>query len=313
MLCGVPRSPHIPRLLADRPFRGSAAIAAGLVTRSMLRGAAWHRLFPDVYVHRGTELDHQAWCEAVALTLPDGAAIGGLSAAYLWGVDLLPAQTTNVSVAVPRDRRLRYDARVTALHTTFGQGDIAVLGGVPVTSPERTMFDLGRRSSRAKALIAMDAMLHHRIVKAESVEALAHERERWPGVPQLAEILLLAEPLSESPMETRLRLLLHDAGLPTLVAQFEVRDALGRFLGRVDLALPELKLAAEYEGDHHREPAQFRRDIARMNALRQAGWTVLRFTADDVLRSPRRTVRSVEAAIRQLSRPARTSDAPASR
>lgn len=269
----------------------------------MLRGSAWHRLFPDVYVRRTAELDHQAWCEAVALTLPDGAAIGGLSAAYLWGVDLLPTQTTNVSVVVPRDRRLRHDRRVTALHTTLGRGDITVLGGVPVTSPERTMFDLGRRSMRANALIAMDAMLRQRIVKTESVEAMAHERERWPGVPQLAEVLLLAEPLSESPMETRLRLLLHDAGLPALVAQFEVRDARGRFLGRVDLALPEVKLAVEYEGDHHRDPSQFRRDIVRLNALREAGWTVLRFTADDVLRNPRRTVRTVEVAIRQLSRP----------
>ena len=100
-------------------------------------------------------------------------------------------------------------------------------------------------------------------------------------------------------METRLRLLLHDGGAPAPVPQYEVRDAGGRFLARVDLAYPQWRIALEYEGDHHRERAQFRRDIARVNALRQAGWLVLRFTADDVLRHPDRVVRHVLAAIRE--------------
>jgi Protein of unknown function (DUF559)/AbiEi antitoxin C-terminal domain len=266
----------------------------------MLRGAAWRRLFPDVYVHRDTEMDHRAWCAAVALTLPAGAAIGGPSAAYLWGVDLLAADAP-VSVVVPRARRMRADRRIALHYTTLTRDDVTVLAGVPLTSPERTAFDVGRHGSRATALIALDAILHQRIVKAEAVEAVAQERCRWPGVPLLNEILLLAEPLAESPMESRLRLLLLDAGLPPATAQYAVRDARGHFIGRVDLAWPELKLAVEYEGDHHRERGQFRRDIARLDALRAAGWTVLRFCADDVLRNPARTVRSVATALRSLA------------
>jgi very-short-patch-repair endonuclease len=113
-------------------------------------------------------------------------------------------------------------------------------------------------------------------------------------------VLLLAEPLAESPMETRLRLLLVDAGAPPPTAQHTVRDREGRVVGRVDLAWPELRLAVEYEGDHHRERAQFQRDVARLNALRAAGWTVLRFTADDVLRHPHSTIAQVAAAMREL-------------
>jgi very-short-patch-repair endonuclease len=93
--------------------------------------------------------------------------------------------------------------------------------------------------------------------------------------------------------------LLHDAGAPTPVPQYEVRDDNGRFLARVDLAYPQWRIALEYEGDHHRERAQFRRDIARLNALRQAGWVVLRFTADDVLRHSQLLVAQVLAAIRE--------------
>ena len=51
--------------------------------------------------------------------------------------------------------------------------------------------------------------------------------------------------------------------------------------------------------DHHRERAQFRRDVARANALRDAGWLVLRFTADDVLRNPNGAITHVAKAIRE--------------
>ncbi|WP_370584963.1 endonuclease domain-containing protein [Micromonospora sp. ANENR4] len=133
-------------------------------------------------------------------------------------------------------------------------------------------------------------------MKLPCLRAYAAARSRWPGAPLLREVLALAEPLSESPMETRLRLLLLDAGLGPLVAQHEVRAG-GRFVARVDLAWPALRLAVEYDGDHHRERAHFRRDVARLNALRAAGWVVLRFTADDVLRRPDATVALVRQAL----------------
>jgi hypothetical protein len=269
------------------------------LTKAMLRGSTWRRLFPDVYVHGDVKLDHRVWCDAVALTLPNGYALGGLTAAYLWGVNLLPRDAP-VGVVVPRTKRLRPDPRVAVHYTVLGKGDLTRFGGLPVTTPERTAFDLGRRGPRASALVAVDALLHRRVVKLDRLQALAAERRAWPGALLLNEVLLLAEPLAESPMETYLRLLLHDAGLPAAVAQYEIRDSAGRFLGRVDLAWPELRLAIEYEGDHHRERGQFQRDIARLNALRAAGWTVLRFTAEDVLRRPDRTVRQVAAAMREL-------------
>jgi very-short-patch-repair endonuclease len=39
--------------------------------------------------------------------------------------------------------------------------------------------------------------------------------------------------------------------------------------------------------------------VQRLNALRAAGWLVLRFTADDVLRQPDRTARQIAAAIEE--------------
>jgi hypothetical protein len=124
------------------------------------------------------------------------------------------------------------------------------------------------------------------------------------GVARLRERLDLVEPATESPMETHLRLVLADDGAPPLCAQYEVRDSSGRLIARVDFAYPQWRIAIEYEGDHHRGRIQFRRDVTRLNALREAGWLVLRFTADDLLQRPADVHRQVASAIRERRQPA---------
>ncbi|WP_089155241.1 DUF559 domain-containing protein [Micromonospora sp. NBS 11-29] len=296
----------VPRRLSALPFRGSRAVDQGLLTWEMLRGPTWVRLLPDVYVHRDAHRadDHRMWCEAVALRLPAGAAVAGRSAAWLFGVDLLAPHIPQaghvpqaaVSVLLPAAARLRPHPRLLVVRSPLPERDRTCFGGLPVTTPLRTAFDLGRRGSRTEALVAVEALLRRRSVTLPALRDYAATRSGWPGVPLLREVLALAEPLSESPMETRLRLLLLDAGLGPLTAQHEVRAG-GRFVARVDLAWPELRIAVEYDGDHHRERVHFRRDVARLNALRAAGWVVLRFTADDVLRRPEATIALVRQAV----------------
>ncbi|MEU4691513.1 DUF559 domain-containing protein [Actinoplanes sp. NPDC023714] len=278
------------------PFRGSVAVEAGLLTRGRLRGRDWRRLLPDVYIHHDTPVDHRIWCAAVALILPPGAAIGGLSAAYLWGAGLSRTRA-QVSIVTPRDQRIRPHQRIAPHYTILGPDDLTLLDSLPVTTAERTAFDLGRRLRRADALASVDALLRTGHVDLGRVAALARERSRWPRTAQLSEVLRLADPRSESPMETRMRLLFHDAGLPPPRPQLEVRDRDGRLVGRVDLGWETSRVAAEYEGDHHRGVDQCRQDVARVSALQLAGWTVLRFTADDILRRPRRSTALVATAL----------------
>ncbi|WP_229076560.1 DUF559 domain-containing protein [Actinoplanes sp. DH11] len=294
------------------PFRGSEAIRSGLLTRAQLRGARWRRLLPDVYLHRDVPLDHHVRCAAVALTLPPGAVIAGLSAAYLWGAELIHPDAP-VSVATPRTRRVHRGSAVVPHHTVLAPADRTTIPlpdptasrppvVVPVTTPERTAFDLGRRLRRGDALVALDAMSRTGLDLA-AVAGLARERRHWPRTAQLDEILRLTDPRAESPMETRMRLLFHDAGLPVPQPQYEVLDSRGRLIARVDLGWPAARVAAEYEGDHHRDRDRYRRDIARVNALRLAGWSVLRFAADDLFRTPRRTVALLSAELSHRTRP----------
>ncbi len=86
----------------------------------------------------------------------------------------------------------------------------------------------------------------------------------------------------ESPMESLLRLVIADAGLPEPVVN-ESFFHQGRFLGRVDLAYPELKIAIEYQGDHHRtDRAQWQADIRRRERFEDAGWRVIEVTFADL-------------------------------
>ncbi|WP_326555379.1 endonuclease domain-containing protein [Micromonospora sp. NBC_01813] len=302
------RPATVPRELSFEPFSGSRAIAAGLITRRMLNGPHWRRILPDVYVHESSydPDDHRMWCRAAAARLPPGAAIHELSAAFLWGVDLLPLRgprqpVVPVHIALPKTARQYSHPRVKSAYRMLAFDDITSLSGLPLTTGVRTAFDLGRSLPRADALGALDTVLRRRLVTRAHLAAYIDTRPRLRGLQQVRELLALAEPLSESPMESRLRLLLHDAGLPKPTPQYEVRDAplggKGRFIARVDLAYPQWRIAIEYEGDHHRERATFRKDVYRFNALREAGWLALRFTADDVLRRKEQVAQKVRHAI----------------
>ncbi|HXM58066.1 MAG TPA: DUF559 domain-containing protein [Candidatus Dormibacteraeota bacterium] len=96
-------------------------------------------------------------------------------------------------------------------------------------------------------------------------------------------------------METRLRLLLVNAGLPRPQAQAEVRDERGAFIARVDLYYPEQRLAIEYDGANHRD--RLVADDRRQNRLLAAGYRLLRFTAPDVETRPDVVVADVAAQI----------------
>jgi len=88
---------------------------------------------------------------------------------------------------------------------------------------------------------------------------------------------------TESEQEYTLLTTLRRHGLPYPVAQHTVRDTEGQFVGRVDFAYPELKIALEYDSyQEHVGNRPHVRDNRRRNALLGLGWAVLVATAEDV-------------------------------
>ena len=78
-----------------RPFRGPAAMAAGLVTASQLRGPRFRRMFPDVYVSAAAPY---LMCRSVAAAVHVGerGVLVGYSAAELHGASRAD-RATNVA------------------------------------------------------------------------------------------------------------------------------------------------------------------------------------------------------------------------
>ena len=278
----------------------------GLVTKRQLAGLSWLRLFRDVYVHRDLAVTHRTLCQAVALILPAGTAISGASAAYLHGADALDADG-QVEVTVPRKLRMTAYESVTVRYSELAPGDVVGLDGVQLTSPPRTAYDLARTRPLHEAVVGVDAMVHACGLPIDAIARYAKPRAHWHGAGSLGEVLALATAGAESPMETRLRLVLIASGLPAPTLQHRVRDGTGRVVARLDMAYVDAQLGIDYDGGCHWDPAAVRRDLRRQNALHALGWTLLRFTAADVLHNPRRLIDQV----RGICRTAATYERPA--
>ncbi len=82
---------------------------------------------------------------------------------------------------------------------------------------------------------------------------------------RLRRALELADPASESVMETQLRLLLVLSGLPRLRTQVSLFDETGAFIARPDLYYPDKRLALEHDGVSHRD--NLAADNRRQNRL----------------------------------------------
>ena len=129
-----------------------------------------------------------------------------------------------------------------------------------------------------------DMALHAGLMSLADLNSLCLSRSHRVGVANLRRVAYLADPAAESPMETRLRMVLVLDGLPRPHAQVSIHDSRGRFLGRPDLYYPNHRLGLEYDGGIHR--TSLAEDNRRQNRLLAAGIRPLRFTAGDVLHNP---------------------------
>lgn len=149
------------------------------------------------------------------------------------------------------------------------------LGGVRLTTPLRTALDLGCALSRPEALAAFDAFARLHGVSRDDLEACLPRYRGRRGVVRMRQLVPLVDARSESPGESRSRLLIHDEGLPPPVPQFWVLSH-GQPLYRLDLAWPKHRVAVEYDGAWHElTDSQRVADRARRDWLHRHGWTVI--------------------------------------
>lgn len=263
------------------PFRGVEALADGLVHKHELR-SKYAALFPGVYVLRTVTPTFRQRAEAGWLWSHRAGVLAGLTAARLHGAKWVD-DTQPIELILPNGRP---PAGIRTYQERLDDSDFALRASLPATTVARTAYDIGRRGKLADAVARLDALGNATGVTAGQIGDVAGGHRGARGVRQLTRALALYDAGAQSPRETWLRLLIIDAGFPRPQTQIPVAVD-GRTKYYLDMGWPGLKLAVEYEGDHHRvDRAQFARDIARLEELIALGWTIIRVAAD----TPPRTV-----------------------
>ena len=270
----------VPFELTNGPFDLGAARRHG-ISKQQLRGAIWRRLGGGFYAWREIVEDPMVALGSVAGRIPPHAVLSGRTAAWIHGLDVKPRP---IEVTLPAASCISRIAGARVRRSDVGAGEVSTCRGLRVTSRIRTCADLGRREPVVEAVVVLDMAAHGRLITIEQLRRWADAHAGHRGVQRLRKAIELVEPASESPMETRLRVLLIEAGLPRPEVQVSLRDRHGFFIGRPDLYYPLERVAIEYDGSGHRD--SLAADNRRQNRLIDAGYRILRFTAADVLNDP---------------------------
>jgi very-short-patch-repair endonuclease len=279
--------------LRSAPFTTAQARALG-VSKWALRGDEWRHLFRDVWVHASVEDTLSTRVAAAKLVLGDGF-LCGLTAAWIHGIDVQDRRGKLVWVGRPTGSWRRPRAGCLIREISVASDDLQLIDGTPVTTPMRTAFDCARWLSRVEAAVVADALAHAGAITPAGFAAYVEDHPGLRGVVQARRVAGWVEPLTESPMESRLRMLLITSGLGVPIAQFEVRTPAGEFVARADFAYPERRVIVEYDGAQHWE--QRRADDRRRDAMRALGWTVLVASRSDYYESPEAFVAQVRRAL----------------
>ena len=254
--------------MTTHPFLGTEALAAGRVSRRALR--RYRSIHRDVYLAPGGVVTPTVRAQAAWLWSGRGAIAGGLSASALYGTKWIdpvaPAELFRVNGKPVNGILIHRDV--------LQDGEYQLFRGIPVTTPARTAFDLGRRKGLTLAVERVDALANQTGVTASEVFTLIDRHPGVRGLVQLRTVISQMDGGAESPQETRTRLVLVNSGLPRPRTQIRVHPY------RLDMGYDEFKVGVEYDGEQHwKDPSQHARDIDRLADLASLGWRIIRVSA----------------------------------
>jgi very-short-patch-repair endonuclease len=273
---------------------GSEALAAGVVTRQMLR-TRYVKLHYNVYARKGLKLVAADKARAAWLWSHRTATLVGSSAAALhgakWLPDDAPAELAHANQPAPLGILIHRGA--------IADDETCLRQSIDCTTPARTAYDIGRRVPGDTAIIRIDALLNATRCTVAEVGRIADRYPGARGVRRLRAALDLVDGGAESPKETELRLLLVRDGLPRPVTQIPVGKR------RVDMGWPQWKVGVEYDGEHHwTNPKDYADDIERLEYLAAQGWIIVRVSARQLRYARDEIVRRVRQALLQAGCPA---------
>lgn len=322
---------EIPDELMNGPFTLERALALGL-SREVVDGPRFRTPWRGVRVLRGSPDTLAERCRAASLVLPGSAAFSHDTAVALgdWLTPRTDGRASRTYEPLPVDPNLRVHvsvpsqlarptgSRVVGHRFDPGPDDVMTIDGLRVTSPWRTWCDLGAAGADDVDLVILADALRGRFPGA-GARLLQERLDAWGqrrGARALRRALGRSRDRVDSPMETRLRLLFADAGLPEPEVNQWVRLADGTPVHKPDLSWPQWRVAADYDGRHHAERDldadvragrasdwRQRQDSSRRDLMELAAWRLRVFTSFDVFRRQELSVERMRMALREAGAP----------
>jgi hypothetical protein len=283
-----------------RRLAGIAARQEGIVTTAQLRTVGLRdeaisrwvangRLLPafrGVFALGHATIGPRGRMRAAALACP-GAVISHRSAAALLRIgevapvviDLIPPEQGGRRIDGIRPHRVPYPIGTERGH----------IGGIPCTSPARTIVDLAGTNGEGKLRETVERAATERLLDLAAIDAILAGGPRRRGTPCLRRVLAAWRPVAEtakhatvrSLFEAKLLPLVAASGLPLPRPNARVRTA--KRVLEVDLLWESERFVVEADSRrHHGIEVAFERDRKRDRELLAAGYGVLRVTWREV-------------------------------
>jgi hypothetical protein len=277
--------PARPEFDTRRPFTRAAAIKAGIAPK-LLRGSRFRRIFRGVYVDAATADTPVLRAEAALQLFTGRAFVSHATAARIHGVPIPALPEEHVTVFQPADRRERGGVRVHVAKLAA----VVEVEGIRVSSYGQMFVELATLLNLVDLVVVGDNLVRGgRITPRTLIEFC--ENSSHPAASAALRAAAFVRERVDSPMETRLRMLIVFAGLPEPEVNHTIRAGDGEPLRRYDLSYPAVRVIVEYDGRHHIErEEQWEADLARREAIDDDGWRILVVTAAGIYRRPEETV-----------------------
>lgn len=285
----------MPRLTFDptTPFTRAAALRAG-VTDAMLRGPGFRRLYTGAHISSDVRVWPTTYIEAALLLHPPSAFASHFSAAVIHRLPVPDDHEVHISVFTKADRRRRDGIRH---HTAVAEAAVTTHLGVRVSSPVQLFLELADTLSLVDLVVLGDAIVKRGLATTGDLRQASRAWTARGSELARRAADLLREGV-DSPMESRLRMLIVLAGLPEPFVNFTLRRRDGSVMMRLDLSYPDLRIVIEYDGQQHRTNLdQWDTDIQRDEWFGEEEWRVVKVVARDIYRRPDRTIERVHRAL----------------
>ena len=258
-----------------------------------VRTGRWHALRRGIFCLRehwaadagDPMLRHVMEATAARLSVARFTVVSGWSAAVLHNLPCPAARLGLVTLTAECGARIRrpdLHVAVAPLPTAHVQDRF----GVPTTTAARCAVDVARQSGAddfASVVCLLDAALHDGKASRVELQRMLDGMRRWPGSGVAVRALAFADEKAETPLESRSRVFIAEAGLPAPATQVEICDDTGRFVARVDFLWPEYRTVGEADGrTKYRQPGDLYKEKRREDRLRELGLEIVRWSWADI-------------------------------